>query len=196
MTRTTIGLLRHGQTDWNIGLRLQGITDIPLNQTGVEQARIAALRLNPAEWDFIASSPLSRALVTAETVAAHLGIPEVAIEPLLLERSFGEAEGLTHSEWKAAYPDGKPPAGETLDELKLRANQLLGELLNKYRGTRVLAVSHGAMIRKLVRIVSKGELPRDGERLENTSLNVLIHDESGWSIASYDPKNLATKSLQ
>lgn len=190
MTTTTIGLLRHGQTDWNIGLRLQGITDIPLNETGLAQAKLAAQFLTPGDWDFVSSSPLSRALITAQTVAEHIGIPEVQIEPLLLERSFGEAEGLTHAQWKAAYPDGKPPAGETLDELRFRANSLLETLLTRYRGTRVLAVSHGAMIRKLVRIVSAGELPREGERLENTSLCILINDQSGWSVKRYDPRSL------
>ena len=58
MTETVLGLLRHGQTDWNIDLRLQGITDIPLNETGLEQARTAAEHLVAEDWDFVASSPL------------------------------------------------------------------------------------------------------------------------------------------
>lgn len=192
MTETIVGLLRHGQTDWNIDFRLQGITDIPLNETGVQQALLAAAAIDAKDWNFLASSPLSRARDTAKIISKALEIPEVIIEPLLLERSFGAAEGLTHGEWRALYPDGLPPEGETLDELRIRAQQLLDHLVNKYRGTRVLAVSHGAMIRKIVRLVSRGELPVAGERFENTSLTVLKHDQNGWQIESYKPRALGS----
>lgn len=191
MTETIVGLLRHGQTDWNIDFRLQGITDIPLNETGIRQARSAAAVIKSEDWDFVASSPLIRALDTARIVAEAISIPEVAIEPLLLERSFGEAEGLTHAEWKERFPDGIPPGGESLDALRVRAGLLLDQLLTTYRGTKVLAVSHGAMIRKLVRMVSRGELPVAGERFENTSLTVMVHGPEGWRIATYNPKALA-----
>lgn len=193
MTNTVVGLLRHGQTDWNIDFRLQGITDIPLNSTGIAQAVSAAEALDGADWDFVASSPLERARDTARIVAEKIGIPEVNILDLLLERSFGEAEGLTHAEWKASFPDGMPPGGESLDELRRRSHELLGKILEQYRGTRVLAVSHGALIRKLVRVVSKGELPREGERFENTSLTILRHSENGWSVTDYDPRSLSSR---
>lgn len=194
MTKTVVGLLRHGQTDWNIDFRLQGITDIPLNETGLNQARVAATLIRREDWDFIASSPLTRARQTAEIVAKQLEIDEVAIEQLLLERSFGEAEGMTHEEWKLAYPDGSPPGGESLDVLRERAHLLLNRLLDVYRGTRVLTVSHGALIRKLVSVVSKGELPLAGQRFGNTSLSVIVHDQTGWHIENYDPRNLAELS--
>ena len=191
MTKTTIGLLRHGQTDWNIDFRLQGITDIPLNETGLAQAKAAASILQAADWDFIASSPLTRARQTAEIIAESLGVSEVAIEPLLLERSFGDAEGMTHEQWKQDFPDGMPPGGESLDVLRDRAHELLARLLDVYRGTRVLTVSHGALIRKLVRVVSQGELPLAGQRFGNTSLSVVVHDQAGWRIENYDPRNLS-----
>ena len=190
-----MGLLRHGQTDWNIDLRLQGVTDIPLNPTGLAQAESAGAHLVAADWDFVVASPLSRARVTAEIVGGHLGIPEVAIEELLLERSFGVAEGLTYPEWKASHPTGVPPEGETLSELRDRAHLLLEKLLVTYRGTRVLAVSHGAMIRKLLRIASNNQLPGEGDRLGNTSLNILRHDGSRWQVASYRPESIATGEL-
>ena len=191
MTKTIVGLLRHGQTDWNIDFRLQGITDIPLNETGLAQAQIAAKVIKAEDWDFIATSPLSRARKTAEIVAQELGISEVAVEPLLLERSFGDAEGMTHEEWKRDFPDGLPPGGESLDVLRARAERLLERLLSVYRGTRVLTVSHGALIRKLVRLVSGGELPLAGQRFGNTSLSILVHDENGWRIESFEPRSLA-----
>lgn len=193
MVETKVGLLRHGQTDWNIDFRLQGITDIPLNETGLLQAQEAARLLKATDWDFIVSSPLRRARQTADIVAKSLGFQEVSTENLLLERSFGEAEGMIYEEWKANFPDGIPAGGETLDELRARAIALLDRLLAVYRGTRVLTVSHGALIRKLVRVVSAGELPRPGERFGNTSLSVVIHDGQHWRIDDYDPRSLSER---
>jgi broad specificity phosphatase PhoE len=191
LTETIVGLLRHGQTDWNIDFRLQGVTDIPLNSTGIAQAKAAAKAIPQGYWNFVASSPLTRAVDTAQIVAQQISIPELVIEPLLLERSFGDAEGMTHAEWKAAYPDGMPPGGESLELLRTRAIRLLEHLLAQYRGTKVLAVSHGALIRKLVRMVSQGEFPLDGQRFENTSLTVIKHNQDGWKIESYNPKSLS-----
>lgn len=197
MTKTTIGLLRHGQTNWNIDFRLQGITDIPLNETGIEQARVAGQVLAETgaagqTWDLILSSPLSRARDTAVMVGEAIGIPGVSIEELLLERSFGEAEGLTHEEWKAKYNDtNNVPGGETLEQLEARAWVLLQRLLDHHEGKRVLTVSHGALIRTLLRLVSEGEYPREGERLGNACLSIFEHSlETGWNIASYRPQTL------
>ncbi|MEN9749698.1 MAG: hypothetical protein RL149_776 [Actinomycetota bacterium] len=154
----------------------------------MQQATLAASVLRASDWDFIASSPLTRAKQTAEAVAKQLQISEVAIEELLLERSFGDAEGMTHEEWKRDFPDGLPPGGESLDELRQRANLLLAKLLETYRGTRVLTVSHGALIRKLVRVVSQGELPLAGQRFGNTSLTTIVHENGLWRIENFDPE--------
>jgi uncharacterized phosphatase len=198
LTKTTIGLLRHGQTNWNIDFRLQGVTDIPLNETGIEQAKVAGQVLSTAadfgqSWDLILSSPLSRARDTALMVSAALGIEGVDIEDLLLERSFGEAEGLSHEEWKAKYDDtNHVPGGETLEQLEARAWILLRQLAENYSGKRVLTVSHGALIRTLLRLVSQGEYPREGERLGNACLSIFEHTtENGWVVANYEPKTLA-----
>jgi uncharacterized phosphatase len=197
LTKTTIGLLRHGQTNWNIDFRLQGVTDIPLNETGIEQARIAGavladLSLQGQPWDLILTSPLSRARDTAVMVGEAIGIPGVSVEELLLERSFGEAEGLSHEEWKSKYNDtNHVPGGETLEQLEARAWILLQRLLDHHEGKRVLTVSHGALIRTLLRLVSKGEFPRDGERLGNACLSIFEHSpERGWTVLSYEPKTL------
>ncbi len=197
MTKTTIGVLRHGQTDWNIDFRLQGVTDIPMNETGIAQARDAAAAIEANEWDAIITSPLSRARATAEIVAEVNGLGEAAVEPLLLERSFGEAEGMAHEEWRAKYSDTNlVPGGESLSELEARANLLLDTLAVNHSGRKVLAVSHGALIRVLLRIVSRGEFPRDGERLGNASLSVFAHDESGWRVERYEPRTLHSDLLQ
>ncbi len=196
MIKTVVGILRHGQTDWNIDFRLQGVTDIPLNETGIAQARDAAAVIDPADWDLILTSPLSRARDTAQIVAEVNGLGDALVETLLLERSFGEAEGLGHEEWKAKYADTNVvPGGESLSELETRANQLLDKLAIEHAGKRVLAVSHGALIRKLLRIVSAGEFPRDGERLGNASMSIFVHDGTGWSIERYEPRTLHSDLL-
>lgn len=191
MIKTTVGLLRHGQTDWNIDFRLQGVTDIPLNETGIAQARDAALVIRPEDWDAIISSPLSRARDTAQIVAQINNLGAAEIEPLLIERSFGEAEGMSHEQWRAKYSDTNTvPGGESLVDLENRAQLLLDTLATNYSGKRVLAVSHGALIRVLLRIVSKGEFPRDGERLGNACLSTFVHENSQWRIESYEPRTL------
>lgn len=189
MTRTTIALLRHGQTDWNIDFRLQGTSDIPLNETGLAQARAAAEAIS-SQWDVIVSSPLDRAVKTAQIVAERHALGELQIEPLLLERSFGEAEGMLYAEWREKFSDSKVPGGESIEELEARCHRLLAHLASKYRGKRVLTVSHGALIRKLLNIASNGQLPREGERLGNASMSVLVHDGEVWSIERYAPETL------
>jgi uncharacterized phosphatase len=197
LTKTVVGILRHGQTDWNIDFRLQGVTDIPLNETGIAQARDAAAVIDAADWDLILTSPLSRARTTATIVAEVNGFAEATVEQLLLERSFGEAEGLGHEEWRVKYADTNAvPGGESLSELEARANLLLEKLATQHAGKRVLAVSHGALIRKLLRIVSQGEFPRDGERLGNASMSVFMHDGNSWSVERYEPRTLHSDLLQ
>ncbi len=192
MTNTTLGLLRHGQTDWNINFLLQGVTDIPMNEKGILQATAAAEVILPADWDVLLTSPLSRARKTAEIVASKGGFRAVIVEELLLERSFGEAEGLSHEQWREKYRDlDKIPGGESVSELLERGKRLLEVILEKYSGLSILAVSHGALIRKLVEIGSQGELPREGERFDNASLNTLSHRGKSWEVTRYDIKPLA-----
>lgn len=190
MTETLLGLLRHGQTDWNIDLRLQGSTDIPLNETGRAQALQAASVLNREDWDVIIASPLSRAKDTADIVAKELGM-NVVIVPELIERSFGVAEGLDHASWRKMYESHAVIEGlESLEDLRARTTLLLDLIANEYAGQRVLAVSHGAFIRKVLTIISNGELPREGERLSNASLNKFMHSDNTWTVAEYRPESL------
>jgi broad specificity phosphatase PhoE len=115
---------------------------------------------------------------------------------LLLERSFGEAEGLLYEEWRAKYADTNAvPGAETLEELRNRSLDLLDKLAVSYAGQRVLTVSHGALIRKLLRIVSNNELPREGERLGNASMSILEHRNGVWQVADYAPQTLAAPAI-
>ena len=186
MTNTHLGLLRHGQTDWNINFLLQGVTDIPMNQTGIEQVKLAAQAIRAEDWDVILTSPLSRARQTAEIIASQHGYTEIIEQELLIERSFGEAEGLSHEQWRAKYSNlDVIPGGESRTQLAERSRLLLETISQELAGKRVLAISHGALIRTLIAIASNNELPRDGERLGNASLNVVKHSDNSWQVVNY-----------
>jgi broad specificity phosphatase PhoE len=191
LTKTTIGFLRHGQTDWNVDFRLQGTADIPLNEVGKEQARRAASFIHREDWDALLSSPLSRAVDTAKIMAELVGFSDIEVEDLLLERAFGEAEGMLHEQWREKYGNHTPaPGSESLEDLATRGWLLLERLVLLHPGKRVLAVSHGAMIRKLLGLLSNGEIPPAGDRFGNLSLNIVSFDEKDWVVEHYDPKTL------
>jgi uncharacterized phosphatase len=186
LTNTHLGLLRHGQTDWNINFLLQGVTDIPMNETGIEQIKLAASAIRAEDWDVILTSPLTRAKQTAEIIARQNSFSEIIEQELLIERSFGEAEGLSHEQWRAKYSNlDEIPGGESRTQLAERSKLLLETISKELAGKRVLAISHGALIRALLSIASNNELPRDGERLGNASLNVVKHSDNSWQVVNY-----------
>ncbi len=192
MTQTVLGLFRHGQTDWNIDLRLQGTADIPMNQFGIEQVQKAASEIARQEWDLIISSPLGRAKQSAAIIAAQLGVAEVTETPLLLERAFGIGEGMLYDEWSAKFAHlDEIPGAETAQQVTLRAVRLLEHVQSEFAGKRILAVSHGALIRFVLQVVTAGEIPPKGERLENASLNVIRKLQS-WQLDQWAPKPLGS----
>lgn len=194
MTETILGLLRHGQTDWNIDLRLQGTADIPMNQFGVSQIQRAAQFLSAQPWDLVLSSPLGRARQSADIVAAELGIQRLEIEPLLLERSFGVGEGLTYAEWGEKYSKlDEIPGAESATAVTERSRVLLQHIESNFKGARVLAVSHGALIRFVLAEVTEGKVPPPGERLQNASLHTLRHS-TAWNLDAWAPQPLGAES--
>jgi probable phosphoglycerate mutase len=140
--------LRHGETDWNAQGLSQGGIDIPLNATGLSQARLAAQKLRNRGIATIVASPLSRARVTAEIVGEALALP-VAIDDDLREVAFGVQEGKSMSDWFAAWLAGEmtPEGAETFATLRRRAvaaaNRATGQ------PPAVLVVAHGAWFRSL-----------------------------------------------
>lgn len=187
---TTVGLFRHGQTDWNIDMRLQGTADIPMNQFGITQVTKAAEVLAQSKWDVILASPLERARKSAEIIQSTLGLKELKIESLLLERSFGIGEGMDYKTWQEQFAHlDSIPGAESAAEVQSRARQLLEYFEREYQGANVLAVSHGALIRFVLNEVSLGEVPPKGERLQNASLHV-IRREKNWTLDGWSPDPL------
>ena len=138
--------LRHGETDWNAQGLSQGSIDIPLNSTGIAQARAAAEQLRHRGIKTIVASPLSRARVTAEIVAETLGLP-LLLDPDLREVNWGVQEGQPMSDWFADWVGGgpAPKGGETFAELRQRATSGVNRALAC--PSAVLVVAHGALFR-------------------------------------------------
>ncbi|MDX2375293.1 histidine phosphatase family protein [Microbacterium sp. LRZ72] len=188
-------LIRHGQTDWNLARRIQGETDIPLNDTGREQARQAARVLAETMPDaggaVVVASDLSRAAETAHILAAELGAPApAAFYPELRERRYGEAEGGYIDEVTARYgDDGRDsvPGVETRARLRVRAVAALELVAASHAAAAgpVIAVSHGGVISELVRHASDDAFPRPGERIANGSAYVFEIEDGGIRLQEY-----------
>jgi probable phosphoglycerate mutase len=144
---TTLLLARHGETDWNRQLRIQGSSDIALNELGHEQARALAAELADVELDAIYSSDLVRARETADAVAAAHGL-DVQLDARLRERSFGSWEGLSREDI-AALPEGSRHDGETDEEVRARVLAAIEEIARAHPGQQVLVVSHGGALNTL-----------------------------------------------
>ena len=174
---TLLTLIRHGQTDWNLARRIQGSTDIPLNETGREDARMAAALLADGTHHTIYASPLVRASQTAQIIADSLGLEAPEIENDVREREFGDGEGMLVEEYLAAYSDwhGLPRGAESLDQVRDRAIDALDRIASRSRrrsapaAESIIVVTHGGVIRSLLNHVSSGTLPREGDILRNGS---------------------------
>ena len=148
-------LARHGETEWNALGRLQGHTDIPLNEAGRAQARALAASVATAGIAAVVTSDLLRARETGEIVAAALGLGAPVIEPGLRERRFGVFEGLTRDECAARHPEawqawqartGGPADAEPRERAIARMVEALSRLA-AIEGGPLLVVSHGGVMR-------------------------------------------------
>jgi probable phosphoglycerate mutase len=148
LARVPFWFLRHGETDWNAQGLAQGNVEIPLNPTGLAQARSAAELMRDRGVRTIVSSPLSRALVTAETSGRLLGLP-VAIDEDLREVAFGTQEGQPMTEWfiKWIAGDWTPEGAETFAALRARSIAAVNRATAL--PSPVLIVAHGALFRAL-----------------------------------------------
>lgn len=158
MNPTTILLIRHGQTDWNITRRWQGHINMPLNELGITQSKLLAERLKSWPIEAIYSSDLRRAAQTAAILGETLGLKPI-LDVSWRERHGGDFQGMTIEELEANYPvelkrireeGGAPPGGESFLELENRIVQAYQELANQYEGKMVAVVSHGGAMGALI----------------------------------------------
>jgi len=189
-------LIRHGQTEWNRVERFRGHTNVPLNETGLAQAEMTGQRV-AEEWTPAAvySSPLSRAVRTAEAVAKHFDQP-VQIHPGLVDINYGSWQGLTPEEahrcdpesvdnWYCHPEQARIPDGETLADLRTRVMQTVSELAVRHAGETIVLVGHTV----INRIILLGVLGLGNERFwhlkqDTCAINVFEAVESDFVLIS------------
>ena len=156
---TEIILARHGQTDWNLAEVFRGRTDIPLNSTGIKQAELLSEYLSGVKIDAVYSSPLKRALATAEAInRTHKLKIETSLG--LLDLNYGKWEGISNKEvmdkykelyekWTNHPEEVTMPEGESLDDVKNRAMAVIEDIIERCVGVVVL-VSHRVVNKVLI----------------------------------------------
>lgn len=181
---TLLYLVRHGETDWNKQRRIQGSTDIPLNETGREQARTTGRLLAGRDWDAVVSSPLSRAFETASIIASELGLDSPAPVDELVERRYGAAEGLDYDEIAERFPlDTAVPGREERDAVAARVIPALIALAEEHPGKSLVVVSHGGVIRSVLTAVE----PEEGfGSIRNGSVHSFRHTDGTLELIAFD----------
>ena len=157
---TRILLIRHGQTEWNRQQVFRGRAEIPLSNVGIEQAIALAERLANEPISAVYSSPLARALITAEHVAGPHGLQPHRVEGLI-DVNFGAWEGRSHKDvrredgelyvrWQSQPHLVRLPDGETLAEVRQRAMAALNDIVARHIDSTVAAVAHRAVNKVLL----------------------------------------------
>lgn len=198
-----IMILRHGETDWNVCARLQGQTDIPLNENGIRLAKITGERMSDIPVDICFTSPLVRARKTAELVLAGRNIP-VYDDTRLMEISFGNWEGRRCGKQNSELPEGfldafydkpfsitMPEGGETFEALAKRTADFLDELTAKkeYADKSILLSCHGCSSRALLYHMTEGICPEQfwrGVVPPNCSVSFIDYADGRYHIVEED----------
>ncbi|WP_318614559.1 histidine phosphatase family protein [Sporosarcina sp. YIM B06819] len=185
---TTIGLIRHGITEWNELGKAQGVSDIPLNNIGKQQAFALANRLSlEQEWDVIITSDLSRAIETAQIVSTTLQLPVSIHDERIREIDCGEIEGTTEVERINIWGSNWREIDLGMEKYELVSNRglaFLEELVMTYKDKRVLVVSHGALIGLTLQHLLPEQFSKTS--IDNTSITILTNNENTWSCPLYN----------
>ena len=186
--------VRHAESDWNAENRLCGRTDVALSKMGRLQARRLAERFAPLPVEALLTSPLRRAVETAEIIAARLGIQPV-VELSLVELNYGAWEGMTFAEilqrdggnfraWEADPGAVAPPGGESGEEALTRVAPFLDSLRTRHPQGNVVVVSHKTLSRLIVCHVL-GLSPSEYRRrltMDNAAVSIIQPEEPGWRL--------------
>ena len=142
-----VKFIRHGETDLNNPVRrMQGISNYDINENGIKQAETTRDKLNNEEFDLIITSPLKRAMHTAQIINATKNIP-IIIDKRIIERDYGQLEG---KPFKREYCDldfeFESLGGESIENYKIRLNDFIKDIKSKYDGKNILVVAHNGVI--------------------------------------------------
>lgn len=208
MNATRLIVIRHGETAWNVDTRIQGHLDIPLNDTGRNQARkLGAALAGGPPLDAIYTSDLSRAHDTARAAGDATGTP-VILDTRLRERRFGAFEGRTFADievelpeqslrWRKRDPDFAPEGGESLIQLRERVVGAAAELAARHAGGHIALVAHGGVLDILYRTATGQDLlaPRTWI-LGNAAINRLLWTPDGFTLVGWsDTTHLDDESI-
>ncbi len=193
---TRIVAIRHGETDWNAGARIQGHTDIALNAVGRWQAQRVAQALADEDFAAVYASDLARAADTAAALAQRRGLP-LQRHAALRERAFGVFEGLGFDEierrwpeqalaWRRREPDFGPEGGETLRDFYTRCVGAVVALAARHPGGQIAVVAHGGVLDCLYRAATRIELqaPRTWQ-VVNAGINRLLATPQGLMLVGW-----------
>ncbi len=195
---TTLFIIRHGETEWNLNGLHQGHMDSPLTTAGERQARLLGRRFasDGTRFDAVYTSDLGRAMQSVQEICQASG-QEVSIqkESQLRERALGLLEGLTyaeiaeqmpgdHKQHISGNPDYRPEGGESWRDIYTRTGNILNELAQRHDGQSILCVTHGGVISMAMKSCIGIDLSaKRCFHIQNTALNVLErHAENDWQL--------------
>ena len=202
-----IFMARHGETDWNVERRIQGNTDIPLNENGIRQANSLASYLERqvvgkgGTFTRIFTSPLERAKETAEIVGNRLHVPVESVQGLE-EMNFGVCEGKSWLEAKALYPkelaeweenkrERRIPGGESYQDVlerfssayKIMKERLFSEEMKEGKDSNILIITHGAVIMLLIAL-------RNGYALPDSFFRVRVENARAYAFETEEMERI------
>lgn len=197
-------IVRHGQTIWNTEKRMQGRKNSSLTEKGIRQANALAEKIKNIDFNVIYSSPLGRAMRTAEILRAQKNIPIIK-DDRLMEIDLGDWEGLDQEEIKAKNPKElhnfwtnpkiyKPDNGEKFDEVKVRTVSFIKDIMNKCEGEQVLIVTHTITLKTMMAYFENRPLDKfwDSPYVYQTSLSKVNINKGKFEIVLYaDHSHLA-----
>ncbi len=185
---TEFYVVRHGETSWNAEARIQGHTDVPLTEKGIDQARRAGRKLADESFDVVYASDLARAFVTGEEIAAPHGL-KVVPTPLLREANLGEWQGMTLKEVAERYPEQhaeyvkdsighRPPGAERLEEVIERCREFIAMAVERHPEERLAVAAHGGSVRGLL-AAALGLGPELYRRIRMDNGSITVFDVVG-----------------
>lgn len=191
--KTTIYLIRHGTTDWNVAGKYQGSSDIPLNEKGLREAKKVGKQLATIPFSAIYSSPLIRAHETAREIAKYHDLP-IRLMVELKERSFGSFEGFTSDEierhpyfqkhLKSNWYLQGAPKGESFEQAAKRVGKALSAIVPKHVNETIGIVAHGGVIKSIGYLIGHFE--------KDHVANIIIHNARPLQIEYLHPEKRYT----
>ncbi len=196
MEKTSITVVRHGETEWNVSRQLQGRQNSNLTTNGLRQADLTAEALKDTRFDILYSSDLKRALETARIINRYHNL-DIQIDKSLAERNFGVMEGLKQEEIQQRFPDVyagymqrneefQIPEGESLITFFNRVRNGVNAISQLHSGKSILIITHGGVLDCLMRLIFSYSLsaPRSFS-IYNASINKFSVTNGEWFLEEW-----------